>query len=207
MNLPTLFRVYKPKPLLNMNAARPFPYLSAPRLLLLGLLAASLSGCQSSASRSAKAEPLRAINRHIQLDRFMGDWYVIAHIPTFIEKKAYNAVERYELAPDGTIKTTFFFNKGAYDGPLKTYTPRGFVYNRDTNAEWRMRFVWPFKAAYLITYLDADYQTTVIGVPDRDYAWIMARTKTISEARYAELIRFLVETGHDVSNLRRVPQR
>jgi apolipoprotein D and lipocalin family protein len=28
------------------------------------------------------------------------------------------------------------------------------VHNRETNAEWRMRFVWPFKAAYLIVYLD-----------------------------------------------------
>lgn len=190
-----------------MNTARLFSGLNTPRLLLVGLMAASLGGCQSSVARSAKSEPLRAIDRHVQLDRFMGDWYVIAHIPTFIEKKAYNAVERYELAPDGTIQTTFFFNKGDYDGPLKTYRPRGFVHNRETNAEWRMRFVWPFKAAYLITYLDADYQTTVIGVPDRDYAWIMARTKTIPEARYAELLRFLADTGHDVTKLRRVPQR
>ena len=27
----------------------------------------------------------------------MGDWYVIASIPTFIEKEAYNAVESYRL--------------------------------------------------------------------------------------------------------------
>ena len=137
----------------------------------------------------------------------MGDWYVIAHIPTFIEKEAYNAVESYQLAPDGTVATTFFFNKGSFDGPVKTYKPRGFVYNRETNSEWRMRFVWPFKAAYLITYLDDNYETTVIGVPGRDYAWIMARTKTIPEARYNELVTLLANTGHDVSKLRRVPQR
>ena len=43
----------------------------------------------------------------VDLERFMGDWYVIANIPTFIEKNAYNAVESYRLAEDGTIETTF----------------------------------------------------------------------------------------------------
>ena len=70
-----------------------------------------------------------------------------------------------------------------------------------------MRFVWPFKAAYLIVYLDEDYQTTIIGVPDRDYAWIMARSKTLPEERYQQLVAHLAATGHDVSRLRRVPHR
>ena len=39
----------------------------------------------------------------VDLERFMGDWYVIANIPTFIEKGADNAVESYELNPDGSI--------------------------------------------------------------------------------------------------------
>jgi apolipoprotein D and lipocalin family protein len=138
----------------------------------------------------------------------MGDWHVIAHIPVFIEKDAYNAVESYALDPDdGTIRTTYTFNQGGFDGPLKTYRPRGFIHNRATNAEWRMRFIWPFKSAYLIVYLDDHYETTIIGVPDRDYAWIMARDKALPEARYQELVALLADTGHDISRLRRVPQR
>ena len=42
----------------------------------------------------------------------MGDWYVIANIPTFLEKDAYNAVESYRLDENGVIHTTFRFNKG-----------------------------------------------------------------------------------------------
>jgi apolipoprotein D and lipocalin family protein len=174
------------------------------------LFAALLAGCQTTSPQGAsgaRREPLQAISRPVELERFMGDWYVIAHIPTFIEKEAYNGVETYRLAEDGTIPTTYTFNKGGFDGPLKTYRPRGFVHNRETNAEWRMRFVWPFKAAYLIVYLEDNYETTIIGVPGRDYAWIMARTKTLPETRYQELVALLAGTGHDVSKLRRVPQR
>lgn len=173
--------------------------LLAPAVLIFGLVA-----CRAPAS---KAPPLRAMNRHVDLKKFMGDWYVIAHIPTSIETEAYNAVESYQLDPDGSIATTFKFNKGGFDGPLKTYHPRGFVYNHDTNAEWRMQFVWPIKSAFLITWLSPDYTTTTIGVPDRKYAWIMARSKSIPEEEYAKLVKMLEKDGYDISKLRRVPQR
>ena len=168
-----------------------------------------VSACQTAPAGSVASSPapLRALDRSIDLERFMGDWYVLAHIPTFIEKEAYNAVERYELAADGTIPTTFFFNQGSFDGPLKTYRPRGFIYNQETRTEWRMRFVWPFKASYLIVDLDPNYETVIIGVPNRRYAWIMSRTKFIPEPRYQELVARLAETGHDVTKLRRIPQR
>jgi apolipoprotein D and lipocalin family protein len=70
-----------------------------------------------------------------------------------------------------------------------------------------MQFVWPFKAPFLITDLSSDYQTTIIGVPDRKYVWIMARTKTLPAKRYTEMVKFLEESGHDISKLRRVPHQ
>ena len=171
-----------------------------------GAITLGLVGCQS-VSHTPPSGDLRAISRKVDLNRFMGDWYVIGSIPTFIEKEAYNAKESYELADDGTIPTTFTFNKGGYDGPLKTMRPKGFVHNKGTNAEWRMQFIWPFKADYLITYLSDDYQTTIIGVPGRQYAWIMARTKTLPDETYRKLVAELERQGHDLSKLRKVPQR
>jgi hypothetical protein len=35
----------------------------------------------------------------------------------------------------------------------------------------------------------------------------MARSKTLPEKRYQELVDILSQTGHDLSKLRRVPQR
>jgi apolipoprotein D and lipocalin family protein len=177
------------------------------RYLILALLTAGLTSCQNGQSvKVATLEPLQAMSRPIELAKFMGDWYVIAHIPTFIEKEAYNAVESYKLKDDGTIATTFTFNQGRSDGPVKTYRPRGWVHNHETRTEWRMQFLWPFQASFLINEFDESAGITVIGVPDRSYVWIMARSKTIPEARYSELVKELERTGHDVSKLRRVPQ-
>ena len=151
-------------------------------------------------------KPLQTV-AYIDLERFMGDWYVIASIPTFIEKNAYNAVETYHLNEDGTIATTFTFNKGGFDGPLKRYTPTGYVQDSASQATWGMQFIWPIKAEYLVIYLSDTYDLTVIGRNKRDYVWIMARTPTIAEAKYQMLIDFLAEQNYDVTQLRKVPRR
>jgi len=142
----------------------------------------------------------------VDLERFMGDWYVIANIPTFLEKDAYNAVESYRLGEDGVVHTTFRFNKGASDGPLKTYHPKGFVRDRETNAVWGMQFVWPIKAEYRVVYVSEDYGRTIIGRSKRDYVWIMARTPQIPEADYLKLLGIVKEAGYDVGKVQRVPQ-
>jgi len=136
----------------------------------------------------------------------MGDWYVIANIPTAIEKEAYNAIETYRLDSDGTVATTFSFRKGGFDGPGKTYHPRGFVQD-ETNAVWGMQFIWPIKADYRIIYLDDDYSITVIGRNKRDYIWLMAREPNIPENRVREILDYAESVGYDLSQVRMVPQR
>lgn len=167
--------------------------------VLMGLVLMAV-GCTSN-------EPSRAIDRKVDLTRFMGSWYVLASIPIFLERGAHNGVETYRRKPDGSIDTVYTFRKDSFDGPVKKYNPTGFVYNRDTNAEWRMQFIWPFKAAYLIIYLDELYQRTIIGVPGRGNVWIMSRTPEISAAEYQKLTAFLTSAGYDIARLERVPQR
>ena len=167
-------------------------------IILAGLL---LSGCQS-----VQHPPLAHVPS-VDLARFMGNWFVIASIPTFIEENAYNAVESYRLAGDGTIETTFTFRDGEFDGQAKTYTPRGFVLDRASNAVWGMQFIWPFQADYRIVYVAPDYSQTVIAREKRDYVWIMARTHQISETDYKRLLQLVAEQGYDTSRIRRVPQR
>ena len=144
---------------------------------------------------------------HVDLKRFMGPWYVIANIPTFVEKGAHNAVESYALNPDGTIATTFTFNAGSFDGPPKRYNPTGFVRDTTTNSVWDMQFLWPFKSEYLIIHLEEDYSLTVIGRSKLDYVWIMARSPAIPEEKYQSVIRELAAVGYDTGRIQKVPQR
>jgi apolipoprotein D and lipocalin family protein len=143
----------------------------------------------------------------VDLPRFMGDWYVIASIPTFLEKGAFNAVESYRLDAHGTIATTFRFHKNAFDGPLKTMKPRGWVQDRTSNARWGMQFVWPLKAEYLIAYIDQGYTETIVARNARDFVWIMARKPDMADADYQRLLAEVGRLGYDTTKVMRVPQR
>ena len=153
-------------------------------------------GCKSM-------KPITTVN-YVDLKKFMGSWYVIGVKPTFIEKDAYNSIESYEMNDDGTIKTTFTFNKGSLKGPLKTYNPTGFVVDKKSNAVWDMQFIKPFKAEYRVIYLKKDYSQTVIGRTKRDYVWIMARKPYIEQKDYDSILRFLQNEGYDISKIKRV---
>ena len=144
---------------------------------------------------------------NVDLQRFMGDWYVIAHIPSLPEREAWNAVESYRLDDEGRIRTTFQFRKGSFAAPLKTMEPVGRVVPGTNNAVWDMQFVWPIQAEYVIVDLTADYSQTVIGRSKRDYLWIMARTPSIAEADYTALVEKAKALGYDTSKLRKVPQQ
>jgi len=166
-----------------------------------------LSGCTSNG-----LPPLAALDRPVDLQRFMGDWYVIAFIPIDLpflsEKDAHNAVESYALAPDGEILTTYTFRDGGFDGPETRMTPRGRVANPPLNSAWKMKFFSFLPAGdYLIIKVDEDYSRTIVSVPDRRWVWIMARTPAIPEAEYQEMVDFLARSGFDVQAIRRVPQQ
>jgi apolipoprotein D and lipocalin family protein len=151
-------------------------------------------------------EPLETVD-YVDLQKFMGDWYVIANIPTIFEKGAHNPVESYSLNADGSIATTFTFNANSFEGEKKIFRPTAFVKNTQTNAQWGMQFVWPIKADYSIVYLDADYQYTVIARDQRDYVWIMARSPQIPEPMYNELTDHINAIGYDISLLQRSPHQ
>jgi apolipoprotein D and lipocalin family protein len=159
-----------------------------------------LGGC-------AHSPPTIAPVKDVDLERFMGHWYVIAHIPSRPERNAFNAVESYALQPDGRIQTTFQYRNGSFDAPLKAMHPHGFVEPGSGNAVWGMQFIWPIRAEYIIAGLDGGYSQTIIARNARDYAWIMARTPTIPEADYEAAVARLQALGYAVGKLRRVPQR
>ncbi len=144
---------------------------------------------------------------HVDLERFMGDWYVIANIPTFPERNAHNAIESYRLAEDGTVETTFSFRRGGFDGPERVMRPRGYVRPDTGNAKWGMQFVWPIRADFRIVYLDEAYEQTIIGRQRRDFVWIMAREPAIAEPDLESLIRFVGELGYNTNRVQRVPQQ
>ncbi len=163
-------------------------------MLLILLL---LSGC---------SKDFNTVDR-VELDRFMGDWYVIAILPNPIEKNAVNGIESYALNDDGSIAVTYKYRKGTPDGKEKVLRPKGKVYNKVSNAEWRIQLFKPFWSKYLIVYLDEDYLYTAIGVPSRKFLWIMSRTPSVPQDAYNVIIDKLKAEGYNTNKIIQMPQK
>ena len=109
------------------------------RLRTLALAAMlGLSGCASMMHSSTP--PLRPVE-YVDLQRYMGGWFVIANIPYHAEKGCFDSVEGYALRADGRIDNKFACREDSFDAPmtskLKTVAT---VHNKTSNAEWRVPF-------------------------------------------------------------------
>lgn len=174
-----------------------------PHKSLLSLMSFALAACAS------QSQPPIATVAHVDLPRYVGNWYVIANIPPWIEKDAVNSVEHYELVRDGeTIKipTTFTYHNKSTDAPLKTLHSTAYVMDSQSNAEWGVQFIWPIKAEYLIAWLADDYSQVIVARNKRDYVWYLARTPTVSIADLVAAKARIAKMGYELDQLNIVSQ-
>lgn len=137
---------------------------------------------------------------YVDLSRFDGDWYVQVVRPTIFEKEVHNGIEHYDFDGD-KVKIKFTYNKGSFDGELKTITQKGEVYNKKTNSHWKVSPLWPFKFDFLVIALTDDYEWTAVGVPSGKYLWIMSRNPHPDKDRMTKFIEQVTETGYPMNDL------
>ena len=175
------------------------------RTLLISIMLTALTGL--TAGCASVKEPLRTVP-HVELPRYMGDWYVISNIPYFAENGCFDSIESYALRPDGDIDNWFTCRKKSFDAPLeRKATALATVKDKTSNAVWSVRFFKVISVKYLILDLDPNYQWAVIGHPSRKYGWVLARAKTLDAATYKAILGRLADQGYDTSKFQMVPQR
>jgi apolipoprotein D and lipocalin family protein len=133
----------------------------------------------------------------VDLERFMGKWFVIALVPNMIEKGATNSSDTYSLNKDGTIDITYDAIK---DGKARQIIQKGTVINKASNAEWTIQMRKPFipfmKFPFKIVYVDDSYEYMAVGYPKNTMGWIMARTTKIADEVYSKIMDALIELGY-----------
>lgn len=177
------------------------------RRLLLGLFAVTslLAGCMSASKAPVSMKNLSTVE-YVDLNRYMGDWHVIAHIPYRLEKGKVATTDRYALRNDGKIENTFLFRKNEFSAPEKKWSGIAWVTDEKTNAEWRVQFIWPLRSAYRVLELDADYRWAVVSSGDGDLVWILSRTRQLDDDIYARLAEKIRQRGIAAGKLAKVPQ-
>ena len=161
--------------------------------------------CASCAASQSAPELQTATS--VDLTRYQATWYEIARLPTWFQKGCTQSKAIYKLLESGDVAvrneclTTTVKPKVAFGTAS--------VVDKQTNAKLEVVFdnwfsrLFPFltKGKYWILYLDTEYQTVIVGTPDRKYLWIMARTPQLEEETYQRLVRRAQTLGFDTDRL------
>ena len=173
--------------------------LLARTLLTLGLvtLAAGTTGA---------SKPPLGTTAQVDLQRYMGRWWVIANIPYFAENGKVATADVYTLRQDGRIDNVFAYRR-AFGEPEKRMSGVATVVAGTGNAQWRIAFFGGWvKADYLILEVAPDYSWALIGHPSRTHAWLFARDQQMDAAKYAGLVGKFAAYGYDTTQIKPVPQ-
>ena len=116
--------------------------------------------------------PLKTV-AELDLSRYLGRWYSLAHIPTTFERGcAKGTTATYNLLPDpkepAKLKVSFvnLFGIGLFPGD------------------------------YWVIELAPGYSYAVVGHPARKYGWVLSRTPTLDEATWAKIREALERAGY-----------
>ncbi|MFN8901934.1 MAG: lipocalin family protein [Lysobacteraceae bacterium] len=141
----------------------------------------------------------------MDLPRFMGTWYVIAHVPYFFEEGKVATRDEYRLRADGRIDNDFVY-KERFGDDDKRWRGVSTVIPGSGGARWKVQFVWPFSTELVVVHVDDDYRGAALVTPDRKLAWVFGREPTMESSRYEALLDRLAAQGVDRNALRPVPQ-
>tara|TARA_B100001250_G_C19617458_1_gene707812 strand:+ start:420 stop:923 length:504 start_codon:yes stop_codon:yes gene_type:complete len=143
---------------------------------------------------------------NLDIDRFMGKWYVISNIPNFVEKGCKNAYDIYTLNSDNTVDVLYYAIKDKEEFTIKQ---NGEIVDKVHNSTWKMRFTKPYipfyRAPYEVIILDEEYEYMVIGYPGNTYGWIMSRNNYMDESLYQNILNTLKNNfGYNKEDFKRV---
>jgi apolipoprotein D and lipocalin family protein len=178
---------------------------AAIRWATAAVVLAAAAVLQATAAAAQTPGPVRTVP-FVDLDRYVGDWHEIARLPNRFQRRCVGDVRAsYARRADGRLDVVNQCRTG--DGRILARGIARVVDDR-TFARLKVRFApaWltflPFVwGDYWIIGLAEDYSWAVVGSPDREYLWILARTPRLDEKSAAAARDVARANGFDVERL------
>ena len=168
-----------------------------------------VAGCAHDAAIPPHAQASRSActaGPPIDLQRYMGRWYVIAETPVLSEHDYVGNYDEWTLRSDGKIDDQYLGRRHDFDQPVSGSDFVAKVVPGTGNTKWRVGLIWPFEVVLVTAYVDPDYRYTIRCVADGNMMWLLSRSSSMDEATYANMRSRLARMGVNLDRLRRVPQ-
>ena len=159
----------------------------------------------------AQTEPLQAVEK-IELNKYLGTWHEVVRKPLYFQRKCdSNVTANYSLNENGNIKV----DNSCYtkDGKFKQTIGEAFVQNAPSNSKLKVSFLpkiirWlPVgRGDYWVLKIDENYETVLVGEPDKKYMWILSRSQQPQPEVVQEYLNYAESIGYDLSDVIKTKQ-
>lgn len=148
----------------------------------------------------------------VDLKKYAGTWYEIGRLPMYFQRNcASDVTATYTEKTDGSgiIVTNKCADKDGADivadGLAKPVDDTGSKLKVTFLPSW-IRWLPVGRADYWVLARDADYKTALVGTPDKDYLWLLARSPNVSQETYAKYRQIAQQQGYDLKEFKLTPQ-
>lgn len=170
---------------------------------LLLLKIALIAGCTTPSGESSMPQTVD----HVDLESYMGRWYVIAGTPTLRDRRAYDALYDYYPRRDGRIDIEFYIREDSHTAEWLMFSGNAAITNRETNAEWEVSYTWPLTSVYRVLHLENDYSMAIVGDERGRWVQLLAREPHIARESFSDMMLKIQSLGYDISKVRRIPHQ
>ncbi|MBL8955487.1 MAG: lipocalin family protein [Myxococcaceae bacterium] len=137
----------------------------------------------------------------IEKARFAGRWYEHARMPSFFQKGCTDTTATYTLNEKGEFDVV---NRCLKEGSESTVSGTMWVDDEREPGKLTLQLFWPIRPKLWVLERADDYSWAVLGSPDKQKAWVLARSPVLDEGLRTSLVAKLEARGYPVKQLERV---
>jgi apolipoprotein D and lipocalin family protein len=151
-----------------------------------------------SALPACSNEPLD-VAPNVDLARFQGQWFEIAKLPRITQANCTGTTAFYKVR-EGGMDVVNECHLDKLDGTLKSSSARVNTTTEGQSAKLSID-VGGFFGDYWILEVGENYEYAVVGVPSRDYLWILSRTAKLDQPKLDAIVARTKAAKFDTSRL------
>lgn len=143
---------------------------------------------------------------NLDLDRYLGRWYEICRLPLkWEDETATDITANYSLTDDGKVRVDnrCFDAEGEPTQAVGEATPVDEAKSRLKVTFLPRGLRWlPFtEGDYWVLKIDPDYQTSLVGTPDRKNLWVLSREPSLADEMLQDYLAEARRQGFDLAEL------
>lgn len=155
---------------------------------------------------NATGQTVHAVST-LDLTRYHGEWYKVAHLPIKSEK---------HCVGDTVILYAARYKPGQFQVVTTCKTKQGLSDVRDMNGrradkggdgKLKVTTIWPFSTQEWVLALGNNYEWALVGSPNHKLLWILSRTPALEPEVLAGIKATAAAQGYDTGRLVAIPQQ